>query len=156
MASARHRFLKAMGESGFWRVAGRIHTYMYRKSGGRLGATGGGLNHLLLTTTGRKSGKARTCPLTYLKDGDDYVLVASNGGSDRPPAWFFNLTADPSVRLEVEGRTIDARARTASEEDRPRLWTALKEYNPFYGDYEQITDRQIPVVVCSTTTERNP
>lgn len=144
-----------MGESGFWRVAGRIHTYLYRKSGGRLGATGGGLNHLLLTTKGCKSGKERTCPLTYLKDGEDFVLVASNGGSDRPPAWFFNLTADPSVTLEIDGRARLARARIASKEERPRLWAALKEYNPFYGDYEQITDREIPVVVCSITTERN-
>ena len=137
-----------MGESGFWRVAGRAHTFIYRRTGGRFGSSGGGLSHLLLTTTGRKSGKARTCPLTYLRDADNYIMVASNGGSDTPPAWFFNLTADPAVTLEVEGVEMRARARIASNEERPRLWAELKAYNPFYGDYEQITDRTIPVIVC--------
>jgi deazaflavin-dependent oxidoreductase (nitroreductase family) len=75
-------------------------------------------------------------------------MVASNGGSDKPPAWFFNLTADPAVTLEVNGISMRATARIASDEERPRLWAELKAYNPFYRDYEQITDRTIPVIVC--------
>ena len=129
-------------------MVGKIHTRLFRLTGGRLGARGGGLDHLLLTTTGKKSGKPRTVPLTYLRDGESFVLVASNGGSDKPPAWYHNLKADPAVRLEVGGRRMEATAREAGPEERDRLWPLLKDYNPFYRDYEEIADRTIPVIVC--------
>lgn len=147
--SGRLKLLKRIGESGFWRRVGKVHTALFRATRGRIGGSLTGLDHLLLTTIGRKSGQERTCPLTYLADGDRYVLVASNGGSDRPPAWYFNLVADPQVTLEVGGDALSATARIAEGEERDALWGRLKAYNPFYADYEQVTDRTIPVVVCT-------
>ena len=141
------RLLKFLGESGFWKIVGRLHVRAYRASGGRLGANLGGLPHLLLTTIGRKSGASRTVPLTYMKDGSTYVLVASNGGSDRHPAWWLNLRASPRAHVQVgpEAFTIDASEAQGAE--RERLWAAVKKFNPFYAQYEKITDRKIPVVV---------
>src|SRR5262245_14677271 len=100
MSSLTHRMLKILGESGAWKAVGAVHTRLYRLSGGRIGHTAGHLANLLLTTTGRKSGAARTVPLTYMADGDTYVLVASNGGADRHPAWYLNLQDDPRAHVE--------------------------------------------------------
>src|SRR5580765_6356853 len=83
--------LKRLGESSFWRRTGRVHAWLYHLTGGTIGHRAGGLRNLLLTTTGRRSGERRTVPLTYMADGDRYVLVASNGGADRHPAWWLNL-----------------------------------------------------------------
>ena len=95
MGSLAHRVIKVMGEIGFWRATGKVHARLYKWSGGRFGHTSGGFEHLLLTTVGRKSGILRTVPLTYFADGDRYVLVASNGGADRHPAWWLNLEQTP-------------------------------------------------------------
>jgi deazaflavin-dependent oxidoreductase (nitroreductase family) len=146
--STRERILKRIGESGFWRFTGRIHARLYLATHGRIGAHGGGLDHLLLTTTGRRSGRSRTTPLTYLRDGTRFVIVASNGGADRPPCWFLNLRDDPRVRLDVDGERLSAHARIADTAERARLWPLLIRYNPFYADYARITKREIPVVVC--------
>ncbi len=139
--------LKFIGESGFWRVFGRLHTRLYRLTGGRLGLKTGSLSHLLLTTTGRQSGQPRTVPLTFLPDGRRYILVASNGGADRHPAWWLNLQHQPRATVQVGAETASVLARGARPEERAELWPRLKAYNPFYGQYEQITDRDIPVVV---------
>jgi deazaflavin-dependent oxidoreductase (nitroreductase family) len=139
--------LKFIGESGFWRVFGRVHTRIYRLTGGRLGLKTGSLSHLLLTTTGRRSGEPRTVPLTFMQDGPRYVLVASNGGSDRHPAWWLNLAKHPEATVQVGGESMRVVARVARGQERSDLWARLKAYNPFYGQYEQITDRDIPVVV---------
>jgi deazaflavin-dependent oxidoreductase (nitroreductase family) len=139
--------LKFIGESGFWRAFGRLHTRLYRLTGGRLGLKTGSLSHLLLTTTGRRSGEARTVPLTFMQDGPRYVLVASNGGSDRHPAWWLNLETHPEATVQVGGESMRVVARLARGQERAELWARLKDYNPFYGQYEQITDRDIPVVV---------
>jgi deazaflavin-dependent oxidoreductase (nitroreductase family) len=147
MGSLQLRALKVLGESGFWRVFGRLHTGLYRATGGRIGHATGGLTHLLLTTTGRRSGAPRTVPLTYLGDGDAFVLVASNGGSDRHPAWWLNLEREPRATVQVGHETIQVVARTATPEERARLWPRLTAGNPFYARYEQITRRRIPVVV---------
>src|SRR5262249_58494482 len=80
------RVLKVVGESPFWRVTGRLHAAVYRATGGRIGHSAGRIANLLLTTTGRRSGQARTVPLAYIADGPRFVVVASNGGSGRPPA----------------------------------------------------------------------
>jgi len=141
------RFLKLLGESGFWRRTGKIHAWVYRRTGGRIGHTAGSLRNLLLTTTGRRSGEQRTVPLTYMADGPRYVLVASNGGSDRHPAWWLNLVADPHATIQVGPRTLAVVARRAEGADHARLWPAVKKMNPFYGQYELITDRDIPVVI---------
>jgi len=147
MSTIQLRFLKAMGESSFWKRAGRLHTKLYRATGGRIGHNAGHITNLLLTTRGRKSGELRTVPLAYLEDGDAYVVVASNGGADRHPAWWLNLQKEPSATVELGRRKVPVEARMASVEERSRLWPKLTEWNPFYGRYEQITDRPIPVVI---------
>ena len=139
--------LKMIGESGFWRVAGRVHTTLYRWTGGRVGATSGQLSHLLLTTTGRKSGEPRTVPLTFLRDGNDIILVASNGGSDRHPSWWLNLEKTPDATVQLGRESISVTATRADAQEHARLWPLLEQYNPFYGRYREITDRRIPVVV---------
>jgi len=145
--SAQLRLLKTIGESPFWKVTGKIHTWLYRATGGRVGHSAGRITNLLLTTKGRKSGAERTVALAYLADGDDFVVVASNGGSDKHPAWWLNLQAHPVARVEVGSRAVEVTAREASGAEHARLWPKLKEVNPFYGNYEQITERRIPVVV---------
>jgi deazaflavin-dependent oxidoreductase (nitroreductase family) len=147
MASAKQRLLKAVGESGLWKPTGRVHAWLYRSTGGRIGHKAGHMTNLLLTTTGRKSGEPRTVTLTYMADGENYVLVASNGGADRHPIWWLNLRKNPRAEVQVGSRTLKVEAVEADVTERARLWPKLKAYNPFYGEYEQITDRQIPVVV---------
>jgi len=154
MRSGPHGFLKLLGESGFWRVVGRVHAWLYRLTGGRIGQTGGGLTHLLLTTTGRRSGAPRTVPLTYLADGDRWVLVASNGGADRHPAWWLNLEKTPGATIQVGRETVAVTAHRAEGDEWARLWPRLTAVNPFYARYERITARRIPVVVLTRTDPR--
>ena len=146
------RLLKFLGESGFWKLVGRLHVRLYRATGGALGGKLGPLPHLLLTTVGRKSGQARTVPLTYMQDNAQYVLVASNGGSDRHPAWWLNLRESPRADVQVGGEHFEIVASEAQGADRDRLWAAVKRFNPFYVQYEQITSRRIPVVVLRRTS----
>jgi deazaflavin-dependent oxidoreductase (nitroreductase family) len=101
----------------------------------------------LLTTTGHKSGEERITPLIYGKHGDDYLLVASNGGSKAPPAWYRNLEADPDAQLQVLGDRFKVRARDATPEEKPEMWKQMTEQWPYYDDYQRITDREIPAVV---------
>lgn len=147
MSTMQLRFLKAIGESSFWKHAGRLHTKLYRATGGRIGHNAGQITNLLLTTRGRKSGEWRTVPLAYLQDGESYVVVASNGGADRHPAWWLNLQKEPSATIELGNRKVEVRASLATAEERARLWPKLTEVNPFYSRYEQIADRTIPVVI---------
>jgi deazaflavin-dependent oxidoreductase (nitroreductase family) len=147
MSPGTQRFIKFVGESGFWKVVGRLHARIYRLSGGKIGHKAGGLAHLLLTTTGRVSGEPRTVPLTYVPDGENYVLVASNGGADRHPAWWLNLERTPRARIQVGGATIDVVSSKARPDERARLWPKVKEVNPFYAVYERLTEREIPVVI---------
>ena len=141
------RTLKLVGESPFWRLVGRVHTVVYRSTGGRIGHGAGAISNLLLTTIGRRSGQPRTVPLAYLQDGARFVVVASNGGSDRHPAWWGNLRQKPAATVQVGSRRIDVIAHEATPEERDALWPRLKAVNPFYGQYEQITQRLIPVIV---------
>lgn len=147
MATVVQRVLKTIGESPFWRVTGVFHTWLYRVTGGRVGHSAGRITNLLLTTTGRKSGNQRTVPLAYIPDGDTYVVVASNGGSDRHPAWWLNLKTDPRAVVEVGAKRVEVTAREANPGERSQLWPRLKADNPFYRQYEQITARHIPVVI---------
>lgn len=147
MATVVQRVLKRVGESDFWRVTGRLHTRLYRLTGGRVGHSAGRITNLLLTTTGRKSGAQRTVPLAYVADGDRWVVVASNGGADRHPAWWLNLRHAPQASIEVGPERIAVVAREATTAERDRLWPELKTINPFFAQYEQITDRRIPVVI---------
>ncbi|HEX7661523.1 MAG TPA: nitroreductase family deazaflavin-dependent oxidoreductase [Pseudonocardiaceae bacterium] len=123
------------------------HIKRYVESGGEDGYTWRGATTLLLTTVGRKSGVPRRTALIYQPDGDNYVVVASRGGAPTHPAWYLNLTANPEVTVQVKDDTFAARARTASAEERPRLWKLMAEIWPAYDDYQKKTDREIPVVV---------
>lgn len=102
---------------------------------------------LLLTTTGRKSGRQLTMPLIYGKDGDRYVIVASKGGDPKHPAWYLNLQANPQVHVQVVRDKFTVTARSATGEERARLWKMMSAIYPPYPSYQQKTDREIPVVV---------
>jgi deazaflavin-dependent oxidoreductase (nitroreductase family) len=127
---------------------GDEHVRTYRETGGEVGHNWKeGTSILLLTTKGRKSGEPRTTPLIYGTAGDDYVIVASKGGADEPPGWYVNLQADPDVELQVHDEVFPARARTATAEEKPELWRTMVGEWPHYDDYQEKTDREIPVVV---------
>ncbi len=130
-----------------WKHFGDAHTWVYQRSGGRIGARMAGRDMLLLTTKGRRSGEPRTLPLAYLVDGDALVVVASNAGQSRHPAWFHNLRAEPYARVRVGREVYDVRAEVADAAERERLWPLLTAYNPPYAAYERKTERTIPVVL---------
>jgi deazaflavin-dependent oxidoreductase (nitroreductase family) len=125
----------------------RIHRAVYERSGGRLGARLAGLEMVLLTTTGRKSGLPRTLPLACFRDGDDWIVVASNDGQDHHPAWWHNLRADPRARARLGREVRDVVAHEAEGAERERLWPWLEQQNPAYARYARKTERRIPVVV---------
>ncbi|WP_439663076.1 nitroreductase family deazaflavin-dependent oxidoreductase [Lentzea sp. HUAS TT2] len=106
-----------------------------------------GVHTLLLTTMGRKSGEKRRTALIYQPSGDDYVVVASQGGKPVHPSWYLNLEEEPVVDVQVAAEKFQARARTAGPDERDRLWTLMNEVWPAYTEYQQKTDREIPVVV---------
>ena len=127
---------------------GDEHVRSYRETGGELGHDWKeGTAVLLLTTTGRRSGEPRTTPLIYGTSERDFVIVASNGGSDEPPGWYANLEAEPEVEVQVLDDTFTAQARTATAGERPRLWEEMLGHWPHYAEYQERTDREIPVVV---------
>ena len=127
---------------------GEAHVRRYRETGGEVGQIWReGSTVLLLTTTGRRSGEPRTTPLIYAQDGDRYVIVGSKGGAPEHPGWYRNLEKTPDVELQVGDEVFPARARTASGEERERLWRKANEVWPHYDEYARKTDRAIPVVV---------
>lgn len=126
---------------------GDAHTRAYRETGGEYGHDWRGSATLLLTTTGRRSGEPRTAPLIYGRSGADYLIVASKGGADEPPAWYVNLKAHPEVELQVLDETFKARARDATPEERPAVWAEMVSHWPDYDTYQAKTSREIPVVV---------
>jgi deazaflavin-dependent oxidoreductase (nitroreductase family) len=126
---------------------GQEHTDRYIATDGEEGHDWQGTKTLLLTTTGRKSGKKVTKPLIYGRHGDDYLLVASWGGNDRHPPWYLNLQADPEVEIQVKGDRMRARARTASPEEKRELWPIMTKEWPDYDNYQRKTDRDIPLVI---------
>jgi deazaflavin-dependent oxidoreductase (nitroreductase family) len=126
---------------------GQEHVDRYRATDGEEGHEWRGAKVLLLTTTGRRSGEPRTTPLIYGRNGDDYMVVASKGGSPEPPAWYLNLSESPEVEVQVKGDRFKARARTAGAEEKPELWRTMAAEWPDYDSYQERTERQIPVVV---------
>lgn len=126
---------------------GDEHVRHYRETDGEYGHDWRGTSTLLLTTTGRKSGEPRTTPLIYGRHGDAFVVVASKGGADEPPAWYVNLTERPDVEVQVLDDRFTARARTATAEEKPALWEQMVGEWPAYEDYQTKTAREIPVVV---------
>ena len=128
-----------------------LHVAFYRLSGGRILGRFGKARICLLTTRGRKSGKARTVPLNCLEKGENVALVASLGGAPRHPVWFLNLQADPLVEIELGATRRRMRARVASVEEKNRLWPKLVDIYPPYEAYQKRTSRQIPVVLLTPT-----
>jgi deazaflavin-dependent oxidoreductase (nitroreductase family) len=126
---------------------GQEHVDRYRETDGEVGHDWRGASTLILTTTGRRSGRPRSTPLIYGRRGDDLLVVASNGGSTEPPAWYRNLEADPDVEVQVRADRFAARARPATPEEQPDLWRTMAGIWPAYDGYQQRTDRPIPVVV---------
>jgi deazaflavin-dependent oxidoreductase (nitroreductase family) len=108
-----------------------------------------GVFTLLLTTLGRRSGRPRRSALIYGRDGDRFVVVASKGGAAQDPFWYRNLVADPQVRVQVMGDTFDATAEVAGADDRARLWPMMAGIWPAYDEYQNKTEREIPVVVLT-------
>ncbi len=131
---------------------GEEHVKRYVETDGREGHDWNGTPVLILTTTGRRSGQRRSTPLIYGTHGADYLVVASKGGADDPPAWYLNLQADPEVRVQVLADKFTARARTATPEERPALWRQMTGIWPDYDTYQRKTERSIPVVIL----ERQP
>ncbi len=125
----------------------RLHAWLYRVSGGRLGSRFGARRFLMLTTTGRKTGARYANPLEYHIDGQTPYLIASHFGRERPPAWYLNLLAHPTVEIERNGGRQWATARVASAEDRQRLWPQLTLVAPYYARYQRHTVREIPLVL---------
>lgn len=133
----------------------KIHVALYRLTGGRFGSRfKGGAPILLLTTTGRKTGKRRTNPLLFVEEDSGYAVVASAGGAPKHPAWYQNLRKNPEVEVQVKSRRLHARAETAGPEDRARLWPKLTAIWPGYDTYQAKTSRRIPVVILVTEAER--
>jgi deazaflavin-dependent oxidoreductase (nitroreductase family) len=127
---------------------GDEHVRRYRETGGEVGHLWKrGSKILLLTTTGRTTGEPRTTPLIYEADGDRFVIVASKGGAPEHPGWYRNLAQNPAVEVQVKSEIFRARARTATDDERSRLWQLAALQWPDYDAYQQRTDREIPVVV---------
>jgi len=125
------------------------HIRRYVESDGADGHDWRGVPTLLITTRGRASGLRRRSALIYGRDGDDYVLVASKGGAPNHPMWYLNLVAEPEVEIQVGAEILTATARTATGEERARLWATMTRIWPDYDEYQTRTARLIPVVVVS-------
>jgi deazaflavin-dependent oxidoreductase (nitroreductase family) len=135
-------------------LLGDEHVRRYRETDGDVGYEWNGAPTLLLTTKGRRSGEARTSALIFGRDGDDYLIVASVGGMPRHPAWYLNLQADPHAAIQVRGDRFDVLARTASPDEKPRLWQIVNEVWPNYEVYQSRTEREIPVVILTRSADR--
>jgi deazaflavin-dependent oxidoreductase (nitroreductase family) len=126
---------------------GQEHIDRYLATDGKEGHDWNGTQALILWTTGRKSGKERATPLIYGRHGDDYLIVASKGGADAPPAWYLNLQADPEAEIQVKADVFKVRAHDAGPDKKPELWKTMVGEWPHYDEYQEKTDRPIPVVV---------
>lgn len=134
---------------------GRAHVWAYRRTGGKVGgrfrvgsAFLSPVPVLLLDHVGRSSGAYYTTPLLYLRDGADLVVVASSGGMARDPQWYRNLQVAPETTVQVGDEVVPVRARTASAEEKKRLWPRLVDLYADFASYQSWTERDIPVIVC--------
>ena len=135
------------------RGAMSLVVFLYRATGGRIGGKMGRVGVLLLTSTGRKSGKQRTVPLVYIRDGAAYVITASAGGADKHPGWFFNVRSNPQASIEVKDKRIPVVAEVAGTEKKPELWARLVEVAPNFAGYQKRTSRDIPMVILHPVNE---
>lgn len=140
--------LKALFRSSLF-----ILVVLYQRTNGKIGSQMQGLPVLLLTTTGRKTGKPRITPLGYLEHDGHYVVIASNAGFDTHPAWFHNLTSHPQVRLQIRDQQFTAIAERADRMLRQQLWAKLVERAPGYGAYQKRTVREIPIVLLRPVSQ---
>jgi F420H(2)-dependent quinone reductase len=136
----------------FTRRVSSFHRNMLQLSRGRFLGTHKGEPMILLTTTGRKTGKTRTWPLMALRNGDGWVVTGSNGGHDRHPAWYLNLLANPQATVRDGGRDTSVRARVADDAERAELYPRFVALVHGYADYERATARVIPVVFLEPST----
>jgi deazaflavin-dependent oxidoreductase (nitroreductase family) len=121
----------------------------FRARDGKVGGYHAGMQILLLTTTGARTGQRRAVPLTYLPDGDRYIVTAGNAGADRHPAWYHNLTASPDVTIEVGGESFEGVAVIAGQTEHQVLYDRFAEVYPQLADYQALTSREIPVVILT-------
>lgn len=128
-------------------LIGEDHVRAYRETGGETGYLWNGVPTLLLTVTGRRTGRQLTSALIFGRDGDDYLVVASMGGAPMHPPWYVNLQANPAARIQVRGDELAVVARTASAAEKPRLWKIMTDQWPNYDVYQSRTERDIPVVI---------
>jgi len=136
----------SLGATGL-RLVGKLNAPVYRLSGGRIGGRVGRAPVLLLTTTGRRSGQPRTAPVLYLADGDRFVVINTNAGNAKTPAWSLNLRANPAAEVEVGRRRARVRARLAEGEERAELWRRHNEQYSGWDYYESKLDREIGIFV---------
>ena len=129
------------------------HAHRYIETNGEDGHIWRGAPTLALTTTGRRSGKLRRTMLIYGRDGDRYLVVASKGGAEDHPLWYLNLVEQPDVQVQVGPERFNARARTATPEEKPRLWKLMTEIWPDYNKYQTRTTRDIPVVILERKSD---
>jgi deazaflavin-dependent oxidoreductase (nitroreductase family) len=127
-------------------LLGEEHVRRYQETDGEVGYLWNGAPILLLTTKGRKTGQLRTTPLIFGRDGDNYLIVASQGGAPTHPLWYLNLLEAPEVTIQVRAKHYRATARTAGVDEKPRLWKLVTETWPNYDVYQTRTDRVIPLV----------
>lgn len=124
------------------------HVERYLATGGEDGAVWEGAPIIILTTTGRKTGKLRRTPLIRVKDGDDYLVVASMGGAPTHPVWYLNMVANPDVTVQDRAEVHELRARVAEGDEKARRWAVAAAVWPDYDEYTTKTDRDIPLVIC--------
>ena len=145
--SAAGRILSRPEMRPLTRLFSNLHAGLYRLTRG--GAQNPNYPTMLLTVTGRKSGRSHTVPLIYIEDGQRLVIAAAYAGSDSNPAWWLNLRANPQAPAQVNNATFDVEAALAPAEERPRLWQRLVEMYPYFTDYQNRTTRQIPVIILA-------
>jgi deazaflavin-dependent oxidoreductase (nitroreductase family) len=133
--------------AGALRAIGKLNVPVYRLTRGRLMGTVGRAPVLLLTSIGRRSGQPRTAPVLYLADGDRVVVIGSNAGNTRAPAWAHNLRANPDARIQIRGERRQVRARLADGEERAELWRKMNHEYAGFDDYDERTARDIGVFV---------
>ena len=137
---------RSLGTRGL-RAAGKLNVPIYRLSGGRLLSKVARAPVMLLTTTGRKTGRRRTAPVCYLADADRLVVIGSNAGNPQPPAWALNLVANPDAETEIRGTRRTVRARVAEGDERADLWRRMNQQYAGFDDYRERTSRDIRVFV---------
>ena len=135
------------------RAAMSLHVSLYRLTNGAVGGSMGGHAILILTTTGRKSGKKRATPVQYTIDGDRFIIIASNGGAPKHPTWLFNLRANPQAQIQIGAKTITVNASEASRDERPRLWSQVTSAHQNFAGYQKRTTREIPVIILTPVAQ---